>query len=117
MTTSGTPSNAAFATPVAALVSPGPKCVSRTPGLAGRTGISIRHVRGNLFVAGCDKSDVAFAQCVEECNIGMTAKSKDHLDADLFEIVRQLIRKDAIFAHWSPRINESSSKCLFVGPL
>ena len=95
ITTIGIESSAALATPVAALVSPGPRCVSSDAGLARRARVAVGGVRGDLLVARRDEADAALAERVEERDDRVAAQPEDHLDAEALEVLGQQVRRDA----------------------
>ena len=66
--------------------------------LTGDARVAVRGVSGDLFVARRDETDPALAQRIEQRNHGVTAQAEDHLDADPFQVVGQLVRRDPHFS-------------------
>ena len=66
ITTIGIESSAAFATPVAALVRPGPEMRQQHADLAGRARVAVGGMRRDLLVPRRDEADPALAERVEE---------------------------------------------------
>src|SRR5262252_6792536 len=115
MTTIGIESSAAFATPVAALVRPGPRCVSSTPGLpvahaadgyaraTGKPGVLLTHLGPGLTNAATGVANAALD------SIPMVVIAGDvpshffgrhphqeinlHMDGDQFEIYRPFCKR------------------------
>ena len=95
ITTIGIESSAALATPVAALVRPGPEVRHQHADLARGARVTVGGVRGDLLVAGRDEADLALAERVEKPDDGVAAQPEDHLDAEALEVVGEQVRRDA----------------------
>jgi hypothetical protein len=104
-------SSAALATPVAALVSPGPRCVSRTPGFPSGARVTVGGVRRHLLVPRADVADTAAAERVEHADDGMAGQAEDHLDAEPLEILREQVRGQARFGGGRQRIRNHVDGC------
>ena len=73
----GMQSRAAFATPVAALVSPGAEVAEHDAGSARDTGVGVRRMTGHLFVSDVDELDGAALECSEDGDVGVATKAED----------------------------------------
>ena len=87
----GVQSSAALATPVAALVRPGPRWVSSTDALAGHPRIAVGGVRGDLLVPDVDEVDLAVGHRREHGDVGVPAQAEDMRDAAALEVADQLM--------------------------
>ncbi len=108
MTTIGMQSSAALATPVAALVRPGPKMGQQHRGLAGHTRIAVRGVRGDLLVPDVDEVQLAVGHRRKHGDVGVAAQPEDVRDPARFEIPDELVRDEIAHVEiilgsvWSP---------------
>ena len=72
--------------------------------LSGGACISISGVRGCLFMPGCDEAYLGvLAECIQDGNYGVSAQPKYDLNPHKFEVVNQLIGRNAIPLLWSRR--------------
>ncbi len=90
MTTIGMQSRAAFATPVAALVSPGLRWLRTTEARPADACVSVRGVGGDLLVTHVDEVDPAVGHGREHGDVGVPAEAEDAGDATPFEVLDEL---------------------------
>jgi hypothetical protein len=85
--------------PGGAIRQSGPQVQQQHARLSRRACISIGRVRSHLFVPRGNEPDATLAECVEQRDDRVTAKAEDDLDANLLEIVGELIRGNAGRCH------------------
>ena len=74
----------------------GPEMRQHDAGLAGGARVAIGGVRRGLLVPGRHEPDAALAERIEHPDDGVPAQAEHHLDAELLEVVGDLVRGDAL---------------------
>ncbi len=84
-------SSAALATPVAALVSPGPEVREQHRGFARDARVAIGGMRGDLLVAHVDEFDAAPRHGGQHGDVGVAAEAEHVAHAALLQVAHQVI--------------------------